>query len=445
MQTLSEEIVVGHHGRAPKDIEFSPLDLFVMGHHTHGPIFGFQQPICPDRFRRSLKIALDANPEMGVALQVDKAGVHRMRTEAGVELLVQRARGAMPAAHRVATLSLQEYPLAHASMNAQTLIAEKLPLLGFRITRFEEGGCTLGIRTTHSHLDGVSLIHFLVNLGEIYNGGPAHSAPVGRDALAGLAAGDGLRPSKALHLVPFEQSTGAADPAGDNRKFAHTQIVFDRDVFENYTEKVRTEKVGIKTADIVCALAWKAWALSAAVDDGAELRTYSIFNLRQLKEWPLGRHYLGNAVIDRRAALDRHLLEHRSVAEVAYAFRRQTKPVKVDEVAKDIAYLRRLRDQGEYGPDGAYLGIQRAFMSDMAAKRGISVNDLRFLQLHKVRFESPALWYESGQDFPGIQGYVEVTQRANGDVVFHYHSLAEEADRFEWELRKLVSSVYVYN
>jgi hypothetical protein len=445
MQVLSEEIVHGNHAREPKAIGFSPLDLFVMGHHTHGPIFGFERPIDPERFRRSLKFALDANPEMGVALEVDRSGVHWMRTEAGVQLILQRAPGPMPAAQRVATLPLQEFPLAHASMDAQTLIAQKLPLLGFRITQFDDGACTLGIRTTHSHLDGVSLINFLVNLGEIYNGGPAHSAQVGRDAVAGLAKGDGLVPSGGLHLVPVAEAPATDASTIECREFAHTQIIFEQDVFDNFVGKIRAEKAGIKTADIVCALAWKAWVLSALISADPELRIYSIFNLRQLKEWPLGRNFLGNAVIDRRAELDRHLLKNRSVAEIAHEFRRQTKPVKVSEVARDIAYLKRLRDQGSYGKDGAYFGIQRAFMSDMTLKRALSVNDLRFLQLHKVRFEGPALWYESGQDFPGIQGYVEVTQRANGDVVFHYHSLAEEADRFEWELRRLVSSVYVYS
>lgn len=444
MQTLSDEIVHGSHGRAPRVVEFSPLDLFVMGHHTHGPIFGFEHYIDPDRFRDSLRAALSANPEMGVALEVAGSGRHSMRTEAGVQLVLQRAKGMMPGCQFIATLPLREFPLAHASMDPATLIKKKIPLLGFRITQFEEGGCTLGVRTTHSHLDGISLVQFLVNLGEIYNGGPAHSAHTGRHGIAELGKGDGLSPSGALHLLPVEAgpvTSGAIDP---DAQFAHTQIVLDQDLFDNYVGKIRAEKAGIKAADVICALAWKAWALSASTRSHTRLRLYSIFNLRQLKEWPLGRSYLGNAVIDRRAEFDLHALRNRSVAEIAYAFRRQTKPVKVDEVARDIAYLTRLRDGGHYGSDGAYIGFQRAFMSDMAEKRALNVNDLRFLQLHKVKFEGPALWYESGQDFPGIQGYVEVTQRANGDIVFHYHSLAEEADPFEWELRKLVSSVYVY-
>lgn len=443
MQTLSEEIVHGNHNLDVKLIEFSPLDLFVMGHHTHGPIFGFDRPIDPDRFRRSLRIALDENPEMGVALMLDRDGRHWMRTGAGVQLIVQRAPCALPSCQRIATLPLQEFPLAHASMSPSTLLEQQIPLLGFRITLFDGGGCTLGIRTTHSHIDGISLVSFLANLGEIYNDGRARAASTGRDGIASLGRGNGLLPSAALHLLPVVP--GSQDPADSgDLKFAHTQIVFDQDVFDNYVGTVRAERSGIKAADIICAMAWKAWVLSTLSNAHADVRLYSIFNLRQLKEWPLGRNYLGNAVIDRRADLDREFLLHHSIAEIAYAFRRQTKPVKVDDVARDIAYLTRLRDQGGCHAEGYFSGFQRAFVPDMAAKRGISVNDLRFLQLHKVKFEGPALWYESGQDFPGIQGYVEVTQRVNGDIVFHYHCLAEEADAFEWELRKLVSSVYIY-
>jgi hypothetical protein len=286
MQTLSEEIVHGNHSRESKLIEFSPLDLFVMGHHTHGPIFGFERPIDPERFRSSLKAALDANPEMGAAIEIGTAGTHSLRTEAGVQLVVQRAPGPMPAAHRIATLPLREFPLAHASMTADTLIEKKLPLLGFRITQFEGGACTLGIRTTHSHLDGVSLIRFLVNLGEIYNGGPAHSAAVGRGGVAKLAKGDGLRPSEALRLSAGAETAAAVGQGEESRQFAHTQIIFDQEVLDNYVGKVCAERPGIKTADIVCALAWKAWALSAAVSPDPHLRLYSIFNLRQLKEWP---------------------------------------------------------------------------------------------------------------------------------------------------------------
>lgn len=444
MQTLAEEIIHGSHGLQPRVIEFSPLDLFVMGHHTHGPIFGFEENIDPARFRRSLVAALDANPEMGAALEVSDSGRHSMRTEAGVQLVLQRTSGPMPSCCSIATLPLQEYPLAHASMDPATLIEKKLPLLGFRITQFDGGGCTLGIRTTHSHIDGISLVNFLVNLGEIYNGGLARSAHTGRDVIAKLAKGNGLLPSEALHLLPLATDSATGDAIHHGERFAHTQIVFDHDLFDNYIGKIRAEKACIKAADIICALAWKAWALSTNIGRQQNLRLYSIFNLRQLKEWPLGRSYLGNAVIDRRAELDRNTLLNRSVAEIAYCFRRQTKPVKVDDVAKDIAYLARLQQQGDYCQDGCYMGFQRAFMKDMDTKQGLNVNDLRFLQLHHIKFEGPALWYESGQDFPGVQGYLEVSQRASGNVVFHYHSLAEEADRFEWELRKLVSSVYVY-
>lgn len=445
MQTLSYEIVRGDHARQPRLVEFSPLDLFVMGHHTHGPIFGFEHCIDAARFRRSLQCALDANPEMGAALAIDASGKHWLRTGAGIELIVQRATGPLPPAHRLASLPLQQFPLAHAGVDAEQLIDGQLPLLGFRITRFDDGACTLGIRTTHSHLDGIALIDFLVGLGEIYNDGPAHAAQVGRAALAQLASGDGLAPSPALHVTTTPVTMSPDENKSPNCEFAHTQIAFEQDVFDSYVGRVRAEKSCVKTADIVCALAWKAWLLSGAASAERTLRIYSIFNLRQLREWPLGRHYLGNAVLDRRAELDRHVLENGSVAAIAHAFRRQTKPVSVADVAADIGYLKRLRDERYYARDGSCRGLRRAFIDDMAVKRAISVNDLRFLQLHKVRFEGPALWYESGQDFPGIQGYVEVTQRASGDIVFHYHSQAAEAERFEWELRKLVCSAYVYN
>jgi hypothetical protein len=444
MQTLFDGVVRATDQRKPRPIEFSPLDHFVMGHHTHGPIFGFETCIDPNRFKNSLATALSYNPEMGVSIAITDGGRHVMQTESGVQLTLQKVDGPMPPCQRIGTLPLEEYPLAHGPITAHDLIDQQLPLLGFRITQFADGRSTLGVRTTHSHIDGTSLIQFLSNLGEIYNGGQPRHAINGRNNIAGLGHGSGAKPSEALHLLPTSEYITEPEETHDTARFAHTQIIFEQELFDGYAAQIKEEKTGLTTSDIICALAWKAWALSASVNAHSTLRLYSIFNLRQVKALGLPPNYQGNAVIDRRAELGRALLQSRSVADIADFYRRQVKPMKVHEIAQDIAYLARLHRQGAYSKDGAYNGFLRSYVRDMATKQGLNVNDLRFLPLHKIKFDSEALWYESGQDFPGIQGYLEVSQRYNGNVVFHYHSLAEEAEHFEWELRKLVSAVYLY-
>lgn len=449
METYFDGIVHARQQRAPRVIEFSPLDHFVMGHSTHGPIFGFDSAIDPERFRSSLATALNHNPEMGVSIKLTDQGRHVMRTESGVQFTVQYVDHPMPRCQDVVNLSMEDYPLAHGPMTAQHLIGQQLPLLGFRITQFSDNRCTLGVRTTHSHIDGISLIQFLSNLGEIYNGGNPRRPANGRNNIVELGMSEGERPSSALplRLAGSDESADRSDANaahGGNPRFAHTQIIFEQDLFDAYIDQIKEENHGISASDIIGALAWKAWALSSDVDRHETLYLYGVFNLRQCKALGLPANYQGNAVIDRRAQIQREHLHHATIADIANLYRRQVKPLKVGDIAQDIAYLSRLHRAGAYGEDGTYSGIARSFVRDMANKQGLTVNDLRFLPLHRIKFESEALWYESGQDFPDIQGYVEISQRPSGHVVFHYHSLAAEAERFEWELRKLISAVYLY-
>jgi|GEM_PF-2828152 len=442
MEILAEKIVTAKN-TSSKTIDFSPLDLFVMGHSLHGPVLGFDKSIDFSRFVNCVEIALRANPEMGSTIDIDARGHHRLRTGAGIPVTLQRASGPMPSSHAIGTLPLSEFPLAHPPMAPEDVVKNSLPLLAFRITMFDDERCILGIRTTHSHIDGCSLTQFIVNLGEIYNGGEAVEGKTGRDRIADLGQGDGSNPSTALHLMKIEEVAAPQEESESTLKSAHSQIVLDRELFETYVDKAKYERPGITTSDIVCALAWKSWALASPINQGS-FRLYSVFNLRQLDELGIGMNYQGNAVIDRCAELNRTQLHSYSIADIALRYRQQIKPLKASEVAQDIAFIARQFKERAYGQNGLYKGFVRRFLIDMMSGQGIAVNDLRLLPLHRIKFESKALWYESGQNLDGVRNYIEVTRRSDGNTVFHCHSLAEEADRFEWELRKLIASSYIY-
>ncbi|HSB96202.1 MAG TPA: hypothetical protein VLC91_07135, partial [Spongiibacteraceae bacterium] len=140
MEVLSEEIVYSTHPEAPKNIPFSPLDLFAGGHMPLGPLYGFHNAIDSNRFRSSLEIALDQSPEMGVAIHIADDDTHTMQTQHGIELILQRCNDPLFAPEEIADLPQDRYPLAHPPLTSLDVVDRQLPLLGFRITNFSDGG-----------------------------------------------------------------------------------------------------------------------------------------------------------------------------------------------------------------------------------------------------------------------------------------------------------------
>jgi len=427
MEVLSQEIVYAAHSAAPKNIAFSPLDLFAGGHMPLGPLLGFRNAIDSDRFRFSLKIALDQNPEMGVAVRIADDGTHTMQTGHGIELILQRCDEPLFAPEAIPDLPLDRYPLAYPPLTSFDVVDRQLPLLGFRITNFSDGGCILGVRTTHSHGDGTALFQFLQMLSAIYRGNSVLSPMSDRSAIAKLATGDGAMPSAALPIAPVQRNSEFCFAATETAPYKTIRTILSSAAFARIVKKIKRYDATLSSADILNALIWKAWSRATTASDVEMTHLYNIFNIRQLDDLRIPRDYQGNAVLDRAVMLSFGEVRNAPIIALARARREQIKPLKTQDILQDIAYLTRLQCEKFYGKDGALNGFQRNLYRDLIAQRGLFINDMRFIHFDRVRFGDRALWFEQGQGH--AQGVVSIFQQEE-DILVRYGGLVNETKIF---------------
>jgi hypothetical protein len=436
MEVLSEEIVYASYPAPSQQIPFSPLDLFAGGHLPVGPLYGFRGAIDSDRFRLSLQIALSENPEMGVAIHINEDGIHVMETGNGIELVVQRCDEPMPAGEAVPDLPLDMYPLAYSALTSFDLVDRKLPLLGFRITYFADGGCILGIRTTHSHLDGAALTQILLNLSAIYHGDKPHPPLIGRSAVEALAGGPGLHPSIAFPVAPGHTDTALFFAEHAAVRFEASRTPITTTEFSRYKAAVERDNIQVTSSDLLNAIIWKAWSRIATARDEEASQLYGVFNLRGLPELGIPHHFQGNALLDRAAHLTFGEVRKLPITDIALAYRRQIKPLKAQEIRADIAYLARLQRERCYGKDGTLNGFQRNLYVDLFKKSGLFINDMRLLEISDVRFGDRACWFEQGQGH--AQGFVALSQQQD-NIIIRYDGAGEETARFVTSLREILA------
>lgn len=435
MEVLSEEIVHALNPVTPQHILFSPLDLFAGGHLPVGPLYGFTSAIDSDRFRLCLQIALDENPEMGVAIQVFD-GTHVMETGHGIEFVVQRCDEPMPSSEAIADLSLDQYPLAYSPLTSHDLVDRALPLLGFRITYFSDGGCILGIRTTHSHVDGAAITQILLNLSAIYHGDAAQLPLIGRSTVTALACGQGIHPSVAFPVSPGHTDTALFFAENAAVRFEASRTAIPKTAFSRYLGPVKRDYPTVTSSDILNALIWKAWSRIAAAPDTETSQLYGVFNLRGRPELGIPHHFQGNALVDRAANLTFGEVRNLSIPDIAFIYRQQIKPLKTSQVIDDIAYLARLQREKCYGKDGTLNGFQRNLYVDLFKKTGLFINDMRQIQTDRVRFGERASWFEQGQGH--AQGFVALSQQSD-DIIVRYDGTGAETARFVASLKTVLS------
>lgn len=435
MEVLSEEVIHDLNPVTPQHILFSPLDLFAGGHLPVGPLYGFPAAIDSDRFRLSLQIALSENPEMGVAIQVFD-GTHVMETGHGIEFVVQRCDEPLPASAAIADLPLDQYPLAFSPLTSHDLVDRQLPLLGFRLTYFNDGGCILGIRTTHSHVDGAALTQLMLNLSAIYHGDAPQLPLIGRSTVTALACGQGMHPSTAFPVSPGHTDTALffAEHAAVQFEASRTSIA--KAAFARYLEAVKRDYPTLSSSDILNALIWKAWGRIAKASDETTSQLYGVFNLRGRTALGIPNHFQGNALLDRAALLSFGDVRSLPAPEIALAYRQQIKPLKTQEVIDDIAYLARLQRERCYGKDGTLNGFQRNLYVDLFSKTGLFINDMRLIPFDQVRFGARASWFEQGQGH--AQGFVALSQQGD-DIIVRYDGIRAETGRFVASLREVLS------
>lgn len=435
MDVVSEEIVYATHQETPQQIDFSPLDLFAGGHLPVGPLYGFHTAIDSDRFRMCLQTALAENPEIGVAVNIADDGTHRMVTGRGIELVVQRCNGPLFSGEAVADLPMAEYPLALPPLTSVDLVERQLPLLGFRLTYFEDGGCILGVRTTHSHMDGTALTQLLLALSAIYNGDVIKRPFCDRQAVTRLVDGPGIQPSAAFPVAPGHTDTEFFFSANAAVRHESSRTHLSAHALSRYRDTSRRHDSIVSTSDILNAVIWKAWSRTAAAPNEETARLYGVFNIRQLAELGIPDHFQGNALIDRAAALSFGDVRSLPIDELALKYRQQIKPLKTKDVIADITYLARLQRERSYGKDGTLNGFQRNLYYDLFHRCGLLINDTRLLRFDQVRFGNNACWFEQGQGH--AHGFVAISKH-HDDIVIRYDGIGNETANFVAALSSII-------
>jgi hypothetical protein len=179
-------------------------------------------------------------------------------------------------------------------------------------------------------------------------------------------------------------------------------------------------------------------------DSERQFHLYSLFDLRHVKDLVFPSAFQGNAVIDRVASLPFKEVLSSSVASLAAFYRRHVKPLRIKEIQQDIAYLARQRCDRAYGDDGCFTRFVRASQHDAANKGGFIVNDMRSVKWSYLRFEGPVMGYESAPHNYGHGHQLDISRHRDGTLIFWYCVPASEIDAFEWEIRKLISSPFLY-
>lgn len=432
MEVLSEEIVHAATRVTPQHIQFSPLDLFAGGHLPVGPLYGFTAPIDHVRFHHCLQQALTDNPEMGVAVQVFD-GIHVMETGHGVEFVVQRCDEPLPPATSIAGLPLDRYPLAYSPLMPTDLVDQALPLLGFRITHFADGGCILGIRTTHSHVDGASLTRLLLNLSARYRGTTPAPPCSGRSLVTALACGPGERPSAAFPVAPGHTDAALLFAQNAALQLEASRTALPDAALRRYVDGVQQEHP-VSSSDVLNALVWKAWSQVAPAGDDERAQLYGVFDLRRAG-LGLPADLQGNALLDRAASLPFGTVRSAPIPVIARAFREQIKPLRAQDVIDDIAFLARLQRQRRYGRDGMLNGFQRNLYNDLARRAGLFVNDIRRIPTDHVRFGERASWFEQGQGH--ARGFATLTQQGE-HIIVRYDDCGDETRHFVAALQNIL-------
>lgn len=206
------------------------------------------------------------------------------------------------------------------------------------------------------------------------------------------------------------------------------------ELFEDYILQTKAEARGVTSADIVAGLGWKAWALTRV--GGAEkfFRLYAELDLRQEKQLDFPKSYPGSAIVERMLELPADEVVHRSVASLALLYRKRLKASLADDLVADIAYLNR--------PDGEDLQHSAPLLSPPSGNGSLIINDIRHFGSDSPHFSGESIWRESLRHCQRCD-YLEVA-KSSGNIVFKYFSNKDNADAFEWELRTMIATRYVY-
>jgi len=393
MQQLEHCLVKSETAASFSD-ELNVLDILT-DHKTSCVLYFFRKTPEVARMKAALQGAVDRHPSIGGALFHENSRIYLKHNVHGVVFSFFDAERPATEIDWCSPI-LEDSPLLEPAPASEDVLSGKAPVLYFRLTRFEDDRCALGIRLVHSVTDGVTLLGFMNCWAALYRGDDAPAANSHpRAAINELAIGNGHKPSPRFSVMPPPNFDFGKEMAENRANYESDYVELDDGGVQRLMDRLRANQPELSRSDVLHAMLWKAFAVFSDKDDQDLSRIYSIFDLRSVPGLDIPIDYEGNAVFERYATLRFGALRRSSLEEIANAYRTQIKPITAEEARQDIAFLKREQMNGSIGDKTAfYTRFSRASLADCLSGTGIYVNDMRNLKTYAVTFEVPTLRYE---------------------------------------------------
>lgn len=171
--------------------------------------------------------------------------------------------------------------------------SSEVPLLSVQVTKFLDGGISLGISQNHVIADGHSLWHFLVSWAECARGVPISKPPVHDRTVFKV---ENPSPDKAYTLIKLSQN-----PIFDEK---HAPIVervffFSGEMIKQLKYNASKEGTRAYTSyEALCAHVWKSVTKARELKPDQDVHTLVLVNCRRKMNPPVPDEYFGNVIVN---------------------------------------------------------------------------------------------------------------------------------------------------
>jgi transferase family protein len=413
-------------------IPLTSLDV-LMGMVNSGGVYFFNGEPDVGRMQSALTRALDLHPTFGASLQRIGERYSLLRNNRGISFSVFQSNGKCP--DPAFDPILEGSPLLDDDHPLDYWLTGSGPLMSLRVVRFADHRFSIGVRNIHCLVDGASLLHFLRCWSAIHQGLPEVAAnPLPRQTIAQLGIGDGIRPSDKLSIAERPIYSVGQRLKANKSHFATRGIEIPNIVLDAAVKTCKS-KHAITSSDLVHALVWYAFAASAPIPDAGRVDVFTVCDIRRVRGLNLPTDFEGNALLERKARAAASVVRSDSLVNLAASFCKQVKPLTVDDVGRDIAFLNREYSEGRVMPSIGFATFVRGALDSCLQGTGIFVNDMRSLDTSAICFGECADHHEVlvNLSFPCVSVYRTMRQT----TLFRVVVAGAQLDTFEKALKQM--------
>jgi hypothetical protein len=413
-------------------IPLSPLDIY-LGHYFTGGVHFFTLVPDIERMKSALEVTLGSYPSFGACMVRESNTIGLQCGMTGTEFSVHRSTANCPDFWSSESLITDD--LLASIKSAAYAFNSGEPVSRFALVIFKDRGCALVIQHIHSQADGSTVINFLEAWSRAYRRQPIKTdTDYSRARILQLATENGVQPSAKLNIT---NGNIAIEEISSSRNGGAIRIDVAEAALSSLLQRSRmNSRIRVSSSDILHALVWKCFGLVQDSEPEQNHRLYTLFDLRGLEALGIPKDYQGSAILGRFAAANYGDIRELDLTTLAALFRRQVKPFTEEEARHDISYLTKQYMNGELNEQGNYANFIIAAWRDCRDKRGLVVNDLRFLAKTDIIFEDRSARMETLVS--DEVNMVSIYQNDDGTITFHYVGERPTLQKFANQLKLLL-------